>query len=61
MSTYTHESITALPTHCPRTQAIWLELQEAVHAVDAMTTKTPEEAAPSLLNGSMLLGWRRLR
>lgn len=26
-------------------QAIWFELQEAVHAVDAMTTKTPEEAA----------------
>jgi hypothetical protein len=26
-------------------QAIWLELQDAVHAVDAMTTKTPEEAA----------------
>lgn len=26
-------------------QAIWFELQEAVHAVDAMTTKTPAEAA----------------
>ncbi|KIY96592.1 hypothetical protein MNEG_11370 [Monoraphidium neglectum] len=26
-------------------KAIWLELQDAVHAVDAMTTKTPEEAA----------------
>ncbi|PNH05148.1 hypothetical protein TSOC_008555 [Tetrabaena socialis] len=26
-------------------KAIWLELQEAVHAVDSMTTKTPEEAA----------------
>ncbi|KAG2432583.1 hypothetical protein HXX76_008927 [Chlamydomonas incerta] len=25
-------------------KAIWLELQETVHAVDAMTTKTPEEA-----------------
>lgn len=25
-------------------QAIWEELQEAVHAVDAMTTKTPQEA-----------------
>lgn len=25
-------------------QAIWEELQEAVHAVDSMTTKTPEEA-----------------
>lgn len=25
-------------------RAIWLELQEAVHAVDEMTTKTPEEA-----------------
>jgi len=24
-------------------QAIWLELQDAVHAVDAMTTRTPEE------------------
>lgn len=24
-------------------KAIWEELQEAVHAVDAMTTKTPEE------------------
>jgi hypothetical protein len=29
----------------PATQAIWLELSGAVHAVDAMTTKTPEEAA----------------
>ncbi|GLC36186.1 hypothetical protein PLESTB_001370900 [Pleodorina starrii] len=26
-------------------KAIWLELQEAVHAVDSMTTKTPQEAA----------------
>jgi stress-induced morphogen len=26
-------------------KAIWLELQDVVHAVDAMTTKTPEEAA----------------
>ncbi|GMH45280.1 hypothetical protein BSKO_13237 [Bryopsis sp. KO-2023] len=26
-------------------RAIWLELQDAVHAVDAMTTKTPKEAA----------------
>lgn len=26
-------------------QAIWLELQETVHAVDAMSTKTPQEAA----------------
>jgi hypothetical protein len=26
-------------------QAIWLELSDAVHAVDAMTTKTPQEAA----------------
>jgi hypothetical protein len=26
-------------------QAIWLELQDAVHAVDSMTTKTPAEAA----------------
>ncbi|KAI8465186.1 MAG: hypothetical protein J3K34DRAFT_388054 [Monoraphidium minutum] len=25
-------------------KAIWLELQDAVHAVDAMSTKTPEEA-----------------
>jgi hypothetical protein len=25
-------------------QAIWEELQETVHAVDAMITKTPEEA-----------------
>lgn len=25
-------------------QAIWEELQEAVHAVDSMTTKTPDEA-----------------
>lgn len=25
-------------------KAIWLELQETVHAVDAMTTKTPAEA-----------------
>ena len=24
-------------------KAIWMELQEAVHAVDAMTTKTPAE------------------
>ncbi|CAL5219148.1 g926 [Coccomyxa viridis] len=26
-------------------KAIWLELQDTVHAVDAMTTKTPAEAA----------------
>jgi hypothetical protein len=26
-------------------QAIWMELQETVHAVDAMTTKTPQEVA----------------
>jgi hypothetical protein len=26
-------------------KAIWLELQDTVHAVDAMTTKTPDEAA----------------
>jgi hypothetical protein len=26
-------------------QAIWLELQDTVHAVDAMSTKTPAEAA----------------
>ncbi len=26
-------------------KAIWLELQDTVHAVDAMTTKTPQEAA----------------
>ena len=25
-------------------KAIWLELQSTVHAVDAMTTKTPQEA-----------------
>ena len=25
-------------------KAIWLELQDAVHAVDAMTVKTPQEA-----------------
>jgi acid stress-induced BolA-like protein IbaG/YrbA len=25
-------------------KAIWEELQNAVHAVDAMTTKTPSEA-----------------
>jgi len=25
-------------------KAIWMELQDTVHAVDAMTTKTPEEA-----------------
>ncbi len=25
-------------------KAIWLELQDAVHAVDAMTVKTPGEA-----------------
>jgi stress-induced morphogen len=25
-------------------KAIWQELQETVHAVDAMTTKTPAEA-----------------
>lgn len=28
----------------PPLQAIWEELQETVHAVDAMVTKTPEEA-----------------
>jgi hypothetical protein len=32
------------PNPRPAPQAIWLELQEAVHAVDAMTTKTPSEA-----------------
>lgn len=26
-------------------QAIWLELQSTVHAVDSMTTKTPSEQA----------------
>jgi len=26
-------------------QAIWYELQSAVHAVDSMTTKTPAEVA----------------
>jgi acid stress-induced BolA-like protein IbaG/YrbA len=26
-------------------KAIWLELQDTVHAVDAMITKTPDEAA----------------
>lgn len=25
-------------------KSIWMELQETVHAVDSMTTKTPEEA-----------------
>ena len=25
-------------------KAIWLELQDTVHAVDSMQTKTPEEA-----------------
>ena len=29
-------------------KAIWLELQDTVHAVDAMTTKTPDEAAKSV-------------
>jgi acid stress-induced BolA-like protein IbaG/YrbA len=28
-------------------KSIWLELQDAVHAVDAMTTKTPAEAGLS--------------
>lgn len=35
-------------THCRQRmvyKAIWLELQDTVHAVDAMTTKTPAEAA----------------
>lgn len=31
-----------LPFHY--TQAIWEELAETVHAVDAMVTRTPEEA-----------------
>ena len=31
-------------TAIPGVQAIWLELQDTVHAVDAMTTKTPSEA-----------------
>jgi hypothetical protein len=31
-------------TLCDPMQAIWMELQDTVHAVDAMTTKTPEEA-----------------
>lgn len=30
---------------CGVLQAIWMELQETVHAVDAMTTKTPQEAS----------------
>ena len=35
------------PICCRRAclQAIWYELANAVHAVDALTTKTPEEAA----------------
>ena len=38
-------SITALATHANFTvQAIWMELQDLVHAVDEMTTKTPQEA-----------------
>lgn len=33
------------PSHCiTPPQAIWEELQETVHAVDAMVTRTPEEA-----------------
>ena len=35
------------PNRChavPASQAIWEELQDTVHAVDAMVTKTPEEA-----------------
>lgn len=28
---------------CLFVQAIWEELQDVVHAVDAMVTKTPEE------------------
>lgn len=35
------------PNRChavPALQAIWEELQDTVHAVDAMVTKTPEEA-----------------
>lgn len=28
-------------------KAIWLELMDKVHAVDAMTTKTPAEAGMS--------------
>ena len=33
------------PSSCPaHQQAIWEELQDAVHAVDAMVTRTPEEA-----------------
>jgi hypothetical protein len=32
-------------THVQPKKAIWMELQEAVHAVDAMSTKTPDEAA----------------
>ncbi len=31
------------PAVQPAVQAIWLELQEAVHAVDSMSTKTPQE------------------
>ena len=42
------ERAEALPSLLRRQQlvykAIWLELQNAVHAVDAMTTKTPAEA-----------------
>jgi hypothetical protein len=32
------------PPPAAKLQAIWEELQETVHAVDAMVTRTPEEA-----------------
>lgn len=41
-----HESVVrhaVRPAIRPAVQAIWLELQEAVHAVDSMNTKTPQE------------------
>ena len=38
-------SIEALAAHANfAVQAIWMELQDLVHAVDEMTTKTPQEA-----------------
>lgn len=40
-----HRGIATSQLPLPRLQAIWEELQETVHAVDAMVTKTPEEMA----------------
>lgn len=41
---HAHADLTIRPFPLSLTQAIWEEMQQTVHAVDAMTTQTPEEA-----------------